>query len=111
MVSGWNEVAFVSKRNRNEEIYLLDVGGEDSPLRVTENAANDRDPCWLPDGAGLLFSSDRDGENALSVMDLDGANVTRLSDNEAMAENPAGPRMGERLPLPRIAMEIKRSTR
>lgn len=50
-----------------------------SPTNLTHNPALDVDPAWLPEGKGLLFTSNRDGDSAIYRMDIDGANVTRLA--------------------------------
>ena len=38
---------------------------------------------WSPDGNKIVFSSDRDGNNELYVMDADGSNQTRLTNTLA----------------------------
>jgi Tol biopolymer transport system component len=42
------------------------------------------DPSWSPDGTKLAFTSDRDGNTEVYVMNAqDGSNQTRLTDNGA----------------------------
>ena len=40
-------------------------------VRVTGTTANERTPKWSPDGKRIVFSSDRDGDRDIYVMDLD----------------------------------------
>ena len=40
-------------------------------------------PAWSPDGRRLLFQSERSGGTDIYVMDADGANVTRLTEDPA----------------------------
>ena len=40
-------------------------------------------PAWSPDGRWIAFTSDRDGDTKVYVMDADGSNVRRLTDNTA----------------------------
>ena len=44
---------------------------------------------WSPDGSRIAFSSDRDGDFDVYVMNADGSGVTNLSDNPAEDSLPA----------------------
>ena len=54
------DVAFVSNRDGNFEIYLL-AGDTTEPVNLTRNPALDYWLCWAPDGERLAFGSNRDG--------------------------------------------------
>lgn len=71
------KIAFVSERDGNEEIYLMNADGSDQ-TRVTTNGADDRDPAWSPDGRRLLFESDRTGHSEifLRIFPTDGRGRT-----------------------------------
>ncbi len=43
------------------DIYVMPVGGK--PVNVTKDAALDTDPAWSPDGAQLVYSSDKDSDH------------------------------------------------
>ncbi|NIM52761.1 MAG: hypothetical protein GTO22_26535, partial [Gemmatimonadales bacterium] len=45
--------------------------------------ADDREPAWSPDGTRIAFASNRDGNYEIYVMDADGSNPVRLTDNPA----------------------------
>jgi TolB protein len=64
-------LAFSSNRDGRPEIYVLDLGGG-SPLRVTNNSAEDWLPDWSPDGGRLAFTSARTGSYDLWVSQSDG---------------------------------------
>lgn len=53
-------LAFVSTRDGNPEIYVLDTHDGDV-TRVTRHDGTDEHPSWSPDGERLAFVSDRDG--------------------------------------------------
>lgn len=55
---------------------------------LTNGQSNDGDPAWSPDGRQIAFSSDRDGNREIYVMDADGANVRRLTDHPAWDGHP-----------------------
>jgi TolB protein len=74
-------MAFVSDRDGNEEIYVMDYDGA-NPVRLTNNGARDVDPAWSPDGSQIVFASTRDDpEPELYVMDSDGTGVARITTN------------------------------
>ncbi len=74
------KIAFVSDRDGNNEIYLMDADGS-SQTRLTNNPADDSSPAWSPDGARIVFESNRDGNFEIYVMTADGSNQTRLTNN------------------------------
>lgn len=69
-------IAFVSNRAGNEDIWIMSQAGEaDLRANLTNNPARDWSPAWSPDGAQIVFNSDRDGRDTLYIMDADGRNV------------------------------------
>ncbi len=59
------------------------------PVRITENAANDIDPCWSPDAQQIAFASDRGGNFDIWIMDADGGNLHQLTDGNGSNTKPA----------------------
>lgn len=82
------QIAFVSDRDGNPEIYVMNADGS-NPTRLTENDGVDDMPAWSPDGAKIAFVSDREGNRDLFIMDADGSDVQRLTENAALDEMPA----------------------
>ncbi|MGZ5384413.1 MAG: TolB family protein [Acidimicrobiia bacterium] len=73
-------IAFVSTRDGNAEIYV--INGDGSGLRrLTNDPAGDGGPDWSPDGSRIAFVSNQSGESALYVMNADGSGVVRLTSN------------------------------
>ncbi len=66
MLPAWSpdgrRVAFVSTRDGNPELYLMDSDGRNQ-RRLTFHPAGDWRPAWLSDGQHLVFTSSRDGSN------------------------------------------------
>jgi TolB protein len=77
-------IAYVSDRDGNPEIYIMNADGSDS-IRVTDQAGADISPAWSPDGTRLAFASNRDGPREIYVMNADGSGVIRLTYD--LAEN------------------------
>lgn len=86
-VNAW-EVAFVSERDGNPEIYSIMADGS-GLRRLTEHDALDGAPTWSPDGARIAFHSQRDGGLDIYVMNADGSDVQRLTDHPASDFAPA----------------------
>ncbi len=74
------KITFVSERDGNSEIYVMNTNGSDQ-RRLTNHAATDNFPSWSPDGSKIAFVSDRDGDDEIYVMNTDGSNLTKLTDN------------------------------
>ena len=90
------KVAFVSDRDGNPEIYVINADGS-GERRVTNNPGNDYAPAWSPDGKHIAFYSERDGNAEIYVMNSDGSSVTRLTDNPANDYAPAWSPDGKRI--------------
>ena len=54
---------------------------------LTKHDAGDQRARWSPDGAKILFESDRDGDWEIFVMDADGDNLKQLTENDETDRN------------------------
>ena len=91
-----SKIAFYSDRDGDREIYVMDVvdadgdGDGDSLTRLTSGDAFDAVPDWSPDGDKLVFTSNRDGNYEIYVMDAvdadgdgNGDSLARLTSGDA----------------------------
>ena len=99
------QIAFSSNRDGNHEIYVMDADGTNQ-RRLTNNPASDYSPSWSPDGKRMAFVSRRDGHvhpidgwrtSEIYVMDADGNNQQRLTDNDFYDTHPSWSPDGERI--------------
>ena len=72
------KIAFVSDRDGNYEIYVMDIDGSNL-VRLTNNNDYDCEPVWSPDGHKIAFVSRRDGTDQIYIMNADGSDQTRLT--------------------------------
>jgi Tol biopolymer transport system component len=72
------KIAFLSDRDGNAEIYIMDADGSNQK-NLTNNAASDEAFSWSPDGSRIAFASTRDGAHEIYSMNADGTNQTRLT--------------------------------
>jgi Tol biopolymer transport system component len=80
-------IAFISQRDGNFEIYVINADGSD-PRRLTNDAGEDDQPAWSPDGSQFAFDSDRGGNFEIYVMATDGTGLQRLTTNRAVDAGP-----------------------
>ena len=86
------------------EIYVMDADGRNQQ-KLSQDDRKDRSPSWSPDGQRIVFSSERDGHfkakfgitDEIYVMDADGGNEQRLTENQNNDWNPAWSPDGKRI--------------
>jgi|GEM_PF-2486401 len=74
-----------SRLNTNKEVYVMNPDGS-SQTRLTNDLSNDESPSWSPNGAQIVFRSDRerdlfDPTPQLWSMNADGSGQTNLSNS------------------------------
>jgi Tol biopolymer transport system component/serine/threonine protein kinase/tetratricopeptide (TPR) repeat protein len=81
------------------------------PRRLTNHPADDRRPRASPDGAKIVFSSNRDGRPEIYIMDSKGGDAQRLTFNSVEDTAPAWSSDGEKIAFdhvtaPRLESDI-----
>ena len=72
-------IAYSISRNRNFDIYVMDVVRRTTDLRLTFDATKDVAPAWSPNGKWIAFVSNRAGSRDIYRMDVDGGNLMQLT--------------------------------
>ena len=96
---GPSRIVFVSTRSGNQEIYSADQNGA-NVVRLTNNAASDREPYLSRNGRVIAFMSNRGASDAdiasnkpeafeVYVMNVNGTGIVRLTDNATAERAPA----------------------
>ncbi len=78
---GGGRITYVSFRDGNAEIYVIDGLDDSSPARLTSNAELDSWPDWSPDRARLTFQRNIGSKPDIYVMEADGSFQTNLTNS------------------------------
>jgi Tol biopolymer transport system component len=74
-----NMILFVSARDGNNEIYLMNPDGSGA-RRLTNNTVNDFSPAWSPDGTQIAYVTQiSSGKYEIMVMNADGSSPRQLT--------------------------------
>ena len=95
---GHTRILFVSDRDWNSEIYIMDVDGN-NPRNLTNNPKTDTNPSWSPDKQQIVFQRSSNakgggedkkevGNNDIYVMDKEGKNLRQLTDHPSDDRHP-----------------------
>jgi Tol biopolymer transport system component len=99
-------IAFTSYRDGDTEIYVMGATGLSAgqrPVRLTNNAVNDTDPVWSPDGQTIAFVRwlprvDSSPNFEIFAMDADGSRKTNITKTpDASEQDPAYSPNGRRI--------------
>lgn len=74
---------FVSERDGNKEIYVMEASGN-KQTRLTYNEIPDYQPVWSPNGGKIVFVSELDGDPDIFMMNDKGEDQVRLTNNDEM---------------------------
>ncbi len=88
------KIAFSSDRTNNKEVFTMSSvdsnsdGNGDTPTNITNNAAKDTYPSWSADGAKIIFETNRDGNDNIYSIDVNGSNSAMLTSNTGSDTQP-----------------------
>lgn len=88
-----SQVAFVSQRDGSVAVWIMDADGSD-----VHKLIEGREPSWSPDGTRIAFTSSQLADNdEIYVIDVDGTNLRRITDQPRFDWFPAWTPDGNRL--------------
>ncbi len=77
------QLAFSAERDGIVDIWVADLE-ERTERNLTQNDAGDFESDWSPDGTKLIFTSLRDGNGELYLINSDGSGLSRLTSDPAV---------------------------
>ncbi len=81
-----SQVAFVSTRAGDVDIYVIPVDDPGSIRQLTDVPGGDYAPAWSPDGTRIAFTSVRSGNRDVWVMHADGGHLKDLTASSSAEE-------------------------
>lgn len=90
------KIVFVSERDRNYEIYIMNEDGR-RQRNLTRDPADDMSPRLSPAATHIVFQTNRDGNNEIYSMKVDGSDLRRLTNNSVEDLAPAWSPDGRRI--------------
>ncbi len=87
-----SKILWRTTRSGNSDLWVMDVAVDadslivSNPLNVTAHPAFECAPEWGPDSFGISFVTDRDGDNEVYLMNIDGTGVTNLTNSPNSSE-------------------------
>jgi len=83
------EIALASNRSGKYQLYGLERTNFAQLRRLSADTGDATDPAFSPDGARLAFASRRDGNPEIYLMDVDGTNLLRITNEPHNDGRPA----------------------
>jgi Tol biopolymer transport system component len=101
------QLAFMSDRDGNEEVYRQNADGIGAATRLTNEPGRDADPDWSPDGQKIAFFSERPGSSCCgtvwTINALDGSDPVNLTNGSIFDADPSWSPDGSRIAFVRDA--------
>ena len=77
--SDGSQIVFMSNRDGNPDLYVVNADGTGEVRRLTNHPAIDVSPTWSPNGQQIAFASHRTGAPQIYVIGADGTGLRRLT--------------------------------
>jgi TolB protein len=71
-------LAYVQRENAQTDIWVVPVGSR-TPIRLTNDPADERDPAWSPEGRRLAYASRQDGNWEIYIYDIVSEELSRMT--------------------------------
>lgn len=82
-------IVYTSFFGEKKNIYTAVTVDEGATVTKLTDTGVDFSPCWSPDGKWIVFTSERDGNMEIYIMDENGQNLTNLTNLPSLDKEPA----------------------
>jgi TolB protein len=100
--AGTSKIAFISRRDGNAELYIMNADGT-GVARLTQTAADEDWPAWSPDGTRLAYASGGD----IWLIKFDGQGARQLTAGPEVDSRPTWREDGRLIAFQRGSNEIR----
>src|SRR5204862_6095302 len=83
------EIVVASRRSGRYQLYAAERANLAQLRKVMDDTAVATEPTFSPDGSRIAFTSTRDGQPEVYVMDADGTNAARLTNSPGLDGDPS----------------------
>jgi len=83
------EIVVASSRSGRFQLYAAERANLAQLRKVMDDTATATEPAFSPDGSRIAFTSTRDGQPEVYVMDADGTNAQRLTNSPGLDGDPS----------------------
>jgi len=83
------EIVVASSRSGRLQLYAAERANLAQLRKITDDTATATEPAFSPDGSHIAFTSTRDGQPEVYVMDADGSNAARLTNSPGLDGDPS----------------------
>ena len=83
------EIVVACSRSGRLQLYAAERANLAQLRKVTDDTATATEPAFSPDGSHIAFTSTRDGQPEVYVMDADGSNAARLTNSPGLDGDPS----------------------
>ena len=91
------QIAFAWSPVANTEIWVMNIAEPDSVHRITDDPLTDTTPAWSPDGREIAFTSDRNLNSDIYLMNPDGSDLRPITYDASRDTMPAWSPDSERI--------------
>jgi Tol biopolymer transport system component len=75
-------IVYADRDGNQKDLWTAGLRGE-NPVRVTNDAYDDSEPIWHPDGNRIIYNSDRNGTKQVSVVNTAGGQSKQLTGSDS----------------------------
>lgn len=91
------KIAFISDRDGNEDIYVMNADGSDVTRLTHTDGHIVCCPRWSPDGRRIAFTSNQNGNDDIYLVNADGSGLTQLTHSDRDDSHPDWSPDGQRI--------------
>jgi len=82
-------IVYTRTQGDKKNLYTTVFKDRGRTVNQLTSSGLDYSPCWSPDGQWVIFTSGRDGDQEIYIINIDGTNLTNLTNTPSLEKDPA----------------------